>query len=101
MAQLFSLGDFAHMDSKQTALADYVLCLSQSLEHTHHANDRPLYHSYLSDVAVILAMLVRGADASQLQVLVHGHDRLLGYSWLAGPEHAVIAESWQKFKSLL
>ena len=89
------------MDSKQTALADYVLCLSESLEHTHHANDRPLYKMYLASAAVLLASLVSGSESSQLQARISDHERLWAQTFLAGPEHAAIAESWQKFKSLL
>ena len=60
------LGIETRMDSKQTALTDYILCLSQGLEQTHHANDRPLYQSYLAEAAVMLAALVGGADVSQM-----------------------------------
>jgi hypothetical protein len=85
------------MTSKQTALADYILCLSQSLEHTHHANDRPLYQSYLAEAAVMLALFVRDSDASQIETLIQSHTRTLGHSWLVGPEHAAISKAWSTF----
>lgn len=88
------------MDSKQAALADYILCLSQSLEHTHHANDRPLYQSYLADISVLMAMLVRGAELSEIQSRIKSHGRLLGWSFIAGPEHDAVAKAWQTFASL-
>lgn len=93
-----SLGDFAHMDSSLKALADYVSCLSESLAHTAHANDRPLYQLYLADVAVLLALVVRGSESSQLVVRIEQHERIRAQTFLAGPEHAAIAESWQRFK---
>ena len=92
------LGDFTRMDSKQTSLADYVLCLSESLEQTRHANDRPLYQMYLADAAVLLALTVRGVESSQLQARIEQHERLCAQTFLAGPEHAAIAEAWRKFK---
>jgi len=87
------------VDSKQTALADYILCLSESATHTHHANDRPLYQMYLADAAVMLALLVRGCEPGELQTRLELHERLWGQTFLAGPEHTVIGESWQRFKS--
>jgi hypothetical protein len=88
------------MTTKQAALADYILCLSQSLEHTHHANDRPLYQSYLAEAAVMLALLVRDSDASQIEALIKSHARTLGYSWLVGPEHAAVSKAWQTFAEM-
>jgi hypothetical protein len=88
------------MTSKQTALADYILCLSQSLEHTHHANDRPLYQSYLAEAAVMLALLVRDSDASKIESLIQNHARNRGYTWLAGPEHVAISKAWQTFAEM-
>lgn len=86
------------MDSNLKSLADYVICLSESLAHTSHANDRPLYQMYLADVAVLLALVVRGSEPSQLLVRMERHERLCAQTFLAGPEHAAIAESWQRFK---
>ena len=95
------LGDFARMDSKQTALADYIICLSESSARTHHAGDRPLYQLYLADVAVLQALLTRGSESRELQTRIEQHERLCSQTFLAGPEYAAIAESWRKFKSLL
>ena len=89
------------MDSKQAALADYVLCLSESLAHTHHADDRPLYQSYLADSAVLFAILVRGSETGQLQARIEEHERLSGQTFLVGPEHTAVAESWQRFKGTI
>ena len=94
------LGIVARMTSKQTALVDYILCLSQSLEHTHHANDRHLYQSYLAEAAVMLALLMKNADASQMETLIQNHGRNLGYSWLVGPEHAAVAKAWSTFAEM-
>ncbi len=87
------------MDAKQAALADYILLLSESLEHTHHANDRPLYQAYLADAAVILALLVRGADTKQVHSHIKDHGRLWGQTWLVGPEHVAIGKAWETFIS--
>jgi len=89
------------MSSKHTALADYILCLSESLAHTHHADDRPLYQSYLADGAVMLALLVRDSETSQLQTRIEQHERLSGQTFLAGPEHVAVAELWRRFKSTI
>ena len=86
------------MDSNLKALADYVICLSESLAHTHHAHDRSLYQMYLADVAVLLALVVRGSETSQLLVRIEQHERLCAQTFLTGPEHAAVAESWQRFK---
>ena len=86
------------MDSKQSVLADYVLCLSESLARTHHAGDRPLYQSYLADAAVLLALITRGSALGEVQSRIEHHERLCSQTFLAGPEHAAVAESWQRFK---
>jgi hypothetical protein len=86
------------MDSKQTSLADYILCLSESLAHTHHANDRPLYQSYLADAGVLLALLVSASESNRVQTAIEQHERLYGQTFLAGPEHVAIGQSWQRFK---
>ena len=88
------------MTAKQKALVDYILCLSQSLENTHHANDRPLYQSYLAEAAVMLATLMQNPDARQIETLIEGHSRNLGYTWLAGPEHAAVEKAWSAFQAL-
>ena len=82
-------------------LADYILCLSESLAHTERANDRPLYEKYLADAAVLLALVERGVDIGELKQRVHNHERLLSNTWLVGDEHQAIFEAWKKFKGLL
>ena len=82
----------------KTELADYILCLSDSLEHTHHANDRPLYQRYLADAAVLLALVERGADVEELKQRVENHERLWGQTWVVGEEHVAVSEAWRKFK---
>ncbi len=86
------------MDSNLKTLADYIICLSDSLAHTHHADDRPIYQMYLADAAVLLALVVRGSETSQLLARIEQHERLCAQTFLAGPEHVAIAESWQRFK---
>jgi hypothetical protein len=85
----------------KTELADYILCLSENLDHTHHANDRPLYVQYLADAAILLALVERGADIEELRQRVQNHERLLSNTWLAGDEHKSVFEAWKKFKNLL
>jgi hypothetical protein len=82
-------------------LADYILCLSESLAHTKQANDRPLYEKYLADAAVLLALAERGTSVEELRRRVKNHERLLSNTWLAGDEHKAIFEAWEKFNSLL
>ncbi len=82
-------------------LADYILCLSESLSHTHHANDRPLYEKYLADAAVLLALVERGVDLEELKRRVQNHERLLSNTWLVGDEHKSVFAAWQKFRTLL
>jgi len=88
------------MSSKHTALADYILCLSESEAHTHHANDRPLYQMYLAHAGLLLALFVRGASTSEIETQLDHHERLWGQTFLAGPEHVAIRESWDRFRSM-
>ena len=85
----------------KTELADYILCLSESLNHTHQANDRPLYEKYLADAAVLLALVERGVTVKKLRLRVQNHERLLSNTWLVGDRHKYIFEAWKKFKALL
>lgn len=87
--------------SMKTALADYVLCLSNCAALTKHANDRPLYQHYLADAAVLLASAVRDIEREELKEKVGLHDRLFSQSWLVGPEHKVIFEAWGRVKNAL
>ena len=82
-------------------LADYILCLSESLAHTRQANDRPLYEKYLADAAVLLALAERGASIGELRHKAENHERLLSNTWPVGDEHEAIFEAWKKFKGLL
>ena len=82
-------------------LDDYILCLSESLDHTHHANDRPLYDKYLADAAVLWALVEHGSDVEELRRRVQNHERLLSNTWLVGEEHKSVLATWQKFKTLL
>ena len=82
-------------------LADYILCLSESLAHTRQANDRPLYQMYLADAAVLLALVERGVDIGELKQRVQDHERMLSNTWLVGDEHKAVFEAWGKFTALL
>jgi hypothetical protein len=77
------------------AIAAYVLTLSEAAANTHWAADRPLYEKYLADASVFLAHAVKGMPVAELVPLLHAHDRLLGITWLEGPEHKAIFEAWQ------
>jgi hypothetical protein len=77
------------------AIAAYVLKVAEAAANTHTAADRPLYEKYLADASVLLAQAVAGAPASELAPLVRAHDRLLGITWLQGPEHQSIFAAWQ------
>ena len=79
----------------EQTIAAYVLKLAEAAEHTHTAGDRPLYEKYLADAGVLLARAVAGAPVSELVPLVRAHDRLLGITWLQGPEHQAIFDAWQ------
>ena len=76
-------------------IAAYVLQLAEAAENTHTAADRPLYEKYLADAGTLLAHAVAGIDIGQLTPLLHQHDRLLGNTWLQGPEHKEILAAWQ------
>lgn len=82
-------------------LADYILCLSETLAHTKQANNRPLYNMYLADAAVLLAQAERGVSVEELRRGVEDHERLLSNTWLVGDEHKAVFETWKRFKSLL
>lgn len=85
----------------KTELADYILCLSESLENTHYSNDRPLYEKYLADAAVLLVLVERRANIEELKRRVEIHERLLSQTWLVGEEHIAVFEAWKKFKNRL
>jgi hypothetical protein len=86
------------MAAPQTALAEYVLQLSDAEEHTHHANDRPLYRIYLADAAVLLASVVVDEATERIDARIANHERLWGTTYLAGPEHSLIWKAWEAFK---
>jgi hypothetical protein len=85
----------------KSELADYILCLSDSLARTRQANDRPLYEKYLADAAVILAFAEKGADITELKMKIESHERLLSNTWLIGKEYEEISVKWKRVKSLL
>jgi hypothetical protein len=90
-----------YREQMKTALADYVLRLSEALAHTKHASDRPLYERYLADAAVLLALVERGADVQEVKQRVANHERLWSQTWAAGGEYKDASEAWKKFKDLL
>jgi hypothetical protein len=83
--------------SAAAACADYVLRLSESLAHTHHANDRPLYQRLLADAASLLALLVRERDSAEIARAIQHHERLSLELFLSGPEHEAITDAWRRF----
>jgi hypothetical protein len=84
----------------KTELAEYILCLSENLALTRHANDRPLYEKYLADAAVLLALVERGINVEELHQRIENHERLLSNTWLVGGEHKSVFKAWNKFKGL-
>jgi hypothetical protein len=85
----------------KSEIADYILCLSESLAHTRQANDRPLYDKYLADAAVLLALAEKGADVTELKQRIEIHERLLSNSWLIGDEYQEIYKKWKAVKNLV
>ena len=85
------------MNPRATLCAEYVLGLSQALANTHHAEDRPLYQTYLADAAVLLALLVREDRSPDIRVRVGLHERLRSQTFPSGSEQVVAAEAWQGF----
>ena len=76
-------------------LAAYVLTLAEAATNTHTAADRSLYEKYLADAGIILAHAMTGMPISKLVPLLRAHDRLLGITWLQGPEHKEIFAAWK------
>ena len=83
------------------ALADYVLKLSEAAANTHFADDRPLYEKYLADAAVLLALVVSGAKASDIDTAVERHERLWGQTWLQDDVFKKPADAFSAFKDQL
>ena len=81
-------------------IAAYVLRLAEAAANTHTAADRPPYEKYLADAAILLAHTIAGMRVSELMPLLHEHDRLLGNTWLQGPEHEVIFAAWKEVLDL-
>jgi hypothetical protein len=78
------------------AIAAYILVLAESNAKTHTAADRQLYQKYLADAAALLARAVSGASVSDLVPLIRDHERLLGLTWLKGPDHVAVFKAWQE-----
>jgi hypothetical protein len=85
------------MNPRAILCAEYVLRLSQALAETRYAEDRPLYQTYLADVAVLLALLTQGHAAPDIEARIALHERLRGQTFPSGPEQAVVSDAWQRF----
>ena len=84
----------------EKALARYILYLSESSDATHRAEDRPVYTSYLADAAVLLALVVNGADKSKIEQHIKDHERLWGQTWPRDPVYKKPRESFENIKKL-
>ena len=89
------------MKKTEKAFAKYILDLSEGLSNTDCAEDRPIYETYLADVAVLFAMVVEGADRDAIQQRIEQHERLWGHTWLQGPESLKLRRSFDEIKELL
>ncbi len=87
--------------SMADALADYILKLSEAAANTHFSADRPLYEKYLADAAVLLALIVSGADPGQIDDAVKRHERLWGHTWLQDEVFKKPADAFEVFKGQL
>ena len=83
------------------ALADYILKLSEAAATTYFAADRPLYEKYLADAAVLLALVVSGAEPQQINESVKRHERLWGHTWLKDEVFKKPADAFEVFKEQL
>lgn len=84
----------------EKAVVRYILDLSESADATHHAEDRPVYESYLADAAFLFALVVDGAEKAKIEEYIQGHERLWGHSWLQDPVYKKPRESFEKIKKL-
>jgi hypothetical protein len=83
-------------------LAEYILCLSDTLTNTKQANDRQLYEKYLADAAVLLALVELNTVNDELKQKVDTHERLLSNTWVtSNDEYEIFYEAWSKFKNQL
>ena len=62
---------------------------------------RPLYETSLASAAVILALVVSGAEEETIQKEVQAHERLWGNTWLVDEAYKDPSNAWQKVKEAL
>jgi hypothetical protein len=67
----------------ENALADYIHALSQGLEATHEAAERPVYTKHLAAAAMIFAYLNRHEQDAAMHVL-QSEQHAIGWSYLTG-----------------
>lgn len=60
-----------------------------------------MYASYLADAAVLLALVVDGAEKSKIGQYIQDHERLWGHTWLKDPVYKKPRESFEKIKKLI
>ena len=82
-------------------LATYILKLNNPAQATKHAEDRPLYESYLASAAVILALSESGAEKEIIKNEIETHERLWGNTWLVDDAYKTPSDAWQKVKGAL
>ena len=80
------------------ALSEYILLLSNSASETKFAADRPTYQLLLANAAVLLAIVVRGADHSQIENAVNRHERLWGNTFLQDEVFRKPLDAFAEFK---
>ncbi len=77
-------------------VAEYILALRDAEDVTRYSADRPVYKSYLANVAVLLALLENKASQNVIAEAVALHERLRGQLWLEDPVEKKSSECWEK-----
>ena len=83
------------------AIADYIRNLWEAAGNTNCAADRPLYEKYLADAAVLLALVVTGAELAQIGDAVRHRERLWGRTWLQDEVYGKPADAFEAIKEQL
>jgi len=74
------------VDKAKEYILDYICVLSNSLEKTTDANDRPKYLSRLAEAACWLGRIHKGASIETIKEKIEKEVRSYGWSYFSGTQ---------------
>jgi hypothetical protein len=86
-------------EALRTALANFIVELDRQARNTHDAEDRPLYETFLSRAAVVIAKVEQGKNIGDD---VSDIERLFGHTWFKdGNAYKKIYSERDSFKAMV